>query len=170
MDTNTKQIIDGLFERLAQAEKQNSNRDREAESLIEKHVVAHPAAPYYMAQTMVMQEATIKQLHAQVEQLKTELTQTQAQAQQKAPEVSFRDCLAVIKTRATSNGKTTLKATVLTVLMALAPTMGAIIMVPIMAMAIPVPVTMVLVIAVLAITVMRKMATATAVTGVVTAS
>lgn len=84
MDTNTKQIIDGLFERLAQAEKQNSNRDREAESLIEKHVVAHPAAPYYMAQTMVMQEATIKQLHAQVEQLKTELNQAQAQAQPKS--------------------------------------------------------------------------------------
>ena len=79
MDTNTKQMIDDLFQRLQQAEKQNSNRDREAESLIEKHVVAQPSAPYYMAQTMIMQEATMKQLHAQVETLQRQLQQAQQQ-------------------------------------------------------------------------------------------
>ncbi|MFM2486859.1 DUF2076 domain-containing protein [Celerinatantimonas yamalensis] len=79
MDQNTKQVIDSLFERLQKAEAQNSNRDSEAQSLIEKHLVAHPTAPYYMAQTMIMQEATIKQLHQRLEALEA---QQQAQPRQ----------------------------------------------------------------------------------------
>lgn len=75
MDKHTQTVIDELFQRLNHVEKHNTNRDRDAESLIEKHVVQQPSAPYYMAQTMIMQEATIKQLHSQVEALQTQLEQ-----------------------------------------------------------------------------------------------
>ncbi|MDC0609590.1 DUF2076 domain-containing protein [Vibrio sp.] len=77
MDNKTQNIIDGLFERLEQAEKNNPVRDNAAQSLIEKHLVAHPAAPYYMAQTMIMQEATIKQLNAKIEALQQQTEQNQ---------------------------------------------------------------------------------------------
>ncbi|CAM3587480.1 hypothetical protein VA7868_03661 [Vibrio aerogenes CECT 7868] len=77
MDQNTQQLIDNLFTRLQQAEKQGGSRDQEAQSLIDKHLIQQPSAPYYMAQTMVMQEATIKQLHARVEALETQLQQAQ---------------------------------------------------------------------------------------------
>lgn len=75
MDKHTQTVIDELFQRISQVAKQNTSRDREAESLIEKHVVQQPSAPYYMAQTMIMQEATIKQLHSQVEALQNQLAQ-----------------------------------------------------------------------------------------------
>ncbi len=77
MDKNTTQVIDELFQRIEQAMQQNPNRDRDAESLIEKHVIHQPCAPYYMAQTIVMQNATMKQLQAQVEQLQQQLNQQQ---------------------------------------------------------------------------------------------
>lgn len=76
MDKHTQTVIDKLFQRLGQVEKDNANRDRDAESLIEKHVVQQPSAPYYMAQTMIMQEATIKQLQAQIETLQEQQTTT----------------------------------------------------------------------------------------------
>lgn len=78
MDQKANQLIDNLFARLKDAEKKGGSRDRDAESLIEKHVVAQPSAPYYMAQTMIMQEATIKQLHARVEALEKQMQQNQS--------------------------------------------------------------------------------------------
>ncbi|CAG8999631.1 MAG: hypothetical protein CENE_01610 [Candidatus Celerinatantimonas neptuna] len=78
MDQNTNQLIDNLFARLKDVEKKGGSRDRNAESLIEKHVVAQPSAPYYMAQTMIMQEATIKQLHARLEALEKQMQQNQS--------------------------------------------------------------------------------------------
>lgn len=79
MDQNTQQLIDNLFNRIQQAEKQGGSRDQEAQSLIDKHLIQQPSAPYYMAQTMVMQEATMKQLHARVEALEQQIRQAQNQ-------------------------------------------------------------------------------------------
>lgn len=76
MDQNTQQLIDDLFAKLKQAEQQNGQRDSDAQSLIDKHLVAQPSAPYYMAQTMIIQQATIKQLQSQLEALKAQQQQT----------------------------------------------------------------------------------------------
>src|SRR5690606_30890065 len=43
--------IDGLFERLREAERRGGPRDAEAEAYIRSKIAAHPAAPYYLAQT-----------------------------------------------------------------------------------------------------------------------
>lgn len=76
MEQNTQQLIDDLFAKLKQAEQQNSQRDSEAQSLIDKHLIAQPSAPYYMAQTMIIQQATIKQLQNQLEALQASQQQT----------------------------------------------------------------------------------------------
>ena len=69
MSNDANGLIDSLFERINTAEKNTGERDKEAEAQINKHLVANPAAPYYMAQTIIMQEAALKQLNARVEEL-----------------------------------------------------------------------------------------------------
>jgi uncharacterized protein len=69
MSNDANGLIDSLFERIKTAENNTGERDKEAESQINKHLVANPAAPYYMAQTIIMQEAALKQLNARVEEL-----------------------------------------------------------------------------------------------------
>ncbi|GGN23570.1 MULTISPECIES: DUF2076 domain-containing protein [Marinomonas] len=69
MNNEASVLIDSLFERIGTAEKNTGERDKEAEAQINKHLVANPAAPYYMAQTIIMQEAALKQLNARVEEL-----------------------------------------------------------------------------------------------------
>ncbi|WP_100637395.1 DUF2076 domain-containing protein [Marinomonas sp. ef1] len=69
MSNDANGLIDSLFERIKTAEDNSGERDKEAESQINKHLVANPAAPYYMAQTIIMQEAALKQLNVRVEEL-----------------------------------------------------------------------------------------------------
>jgi hypothetical protein len=74
MSNDANGLIDSLFERINTAEKNTGERDKEAEAQINKHLVANPAAPYYMAQTIIMQEAALKQLNARVEELERKAT------------------------------------------------------------------------------------------------
>ena len=69
MDQNERRIIDDLFERLGKAEAQAGPRDPDAEALIARHVAAHPAAPYYMAQAIVVQQDALARAQARVQEL-----------------------------------------------------------------------------------------------------
>lgn len=75
MQSEEQRLIDGLFARLAQAESQSAPRDGIAESQINAHLRQQPAAPYYMAQTILIQEAAIKQLNDRVEALEAQLAE-----------------------------------------------------------------------------------------------
>lgn len=86
MQNEEQQLIDNLFSRLKQAESQSSPRDAGAEQLIKQHLASQPGAPYYMAQAILIQEAALKKLNAQVEELQNRLAQ--AQQQQAAPQQS----------------------------------------------------------------------------------
>jgi hypothetical protein len=73
-----RRAIEGLFDRLAEAERQAPQRDRDAEDLIRAEIGRLPNAPYYMAQTIVVQqqaleaaEQRIQELEAQVEERNT---------------------------------------------------------------------------------------------------
>ncbi|MEW9859699.1 DUF2076 domain-containing protein [Pseudomonas putida] len=81
MNTEEQTLIDGLFGRLKQAEDPSQPRDAQAQACIEQHVRQQPAAPYYMAQAILVQEAAIKRLDEQNKQLEAELQQARAQAQ-----------------------------------------------------------------------------------------
>ena len=72
MDTTERQVIDDLFGKLRQVEKQTGPRDQEAEAHIRSQVARQPAAPYYMAQTIVMQEQALAAATARIEEMERE--------------------------------------------------------------------------------------------------
>lgn len=73
MDNNDRQAIEGLFQRLGQVESQSPPRDGEAEAFIRDEIARQPGAPYYMAQTIVMQDYALQQAEARIEELEQEL-------------------------------------------------------------------------------------------------
>ncbi|MCE4072729.1 MULTISPECIES: DUF2076 domain-containing protein [Pseudomonas] len=81
MNSEEQSLIDGLFTRLRDAESQTAPRDADAEAQINRHLVQQPAAPYYMAQAMLIQEAAIKRLDQRVKEFEAQ----QARAQEQRP-------------------------------------------------------------------------------------
>ncbi|MGE8384964.1 MAG: DUF2076 domain-containing protein [Pseudomonas putida] len=81
MNTEEQTLIDGLFGRIRQAEDPSQPRDAQAQACIEQHLRQQPAAPYYMAQAILVQEAAIKRLDEQNKQLEAELKQARARAE-----------------------------------------------------------------------------------------
>lgn len=69
MDHNDRRAIEGLFDKLSQVERQSPPRDTGAEQFIAGEIARQPAAPYYMAQTIVMQEHALTQAQARIEEL-----------------------------------------------------------------------------------------------------
>lgn len=69
MDQTERQIIDDLFAKLRQAEAQSGPRDAQAEAYIRDQVARQPAAPYIMAQSIVMMEQGLAALQGRVEEL-----------------------------------------------------------------------------------------------------
>lgn len=85
MHAEEKNLIDGLFSRLRDVEGQSAPREAQAEALINEHVARQPAAPYYMAQAIIVQENAIQQLDARVKELEAQietLKRTQSAPQQ----------------------------------------------------------------------------------------
>lgn len=82
MQSEEQRLIESLFSRLKQAESQSAPRDAAAERLIEQQLRQQPAAPYYMAQAILIQEAAMKKLSAQVSELQNQLAQAQQQLSQ----------------------------------------------------------------------------------------
>jgi hypothetical protein len=75
MQSEEQRLIDGLFDRLQQAQDNSTARDEAAESRINEHLQRQPAAPYYMAQTILIQEAAVKQLNARIQELESQVRQ-----------------------------------------------------------------------------------------------
>lgn len=86
MQSEEQRLIDGLFSRLQQAESSTAPRDAEAERVIQAHIRQQPSAPYYMAQAMIIQEAALTKLNAQVQELQQQVQQLQQQAQTAKPQ------------------------------------------------------------------------------------
>ncbi len=74
MDTNDRQAINGLFSKLAQVEQQMPRRDADAERAITEAIARQPGAPYYMAQTIVVQEHALTTAQARIAQLEADLS------------------------------------------------------------------------------------------------
>lgn len=64
-----QQAIDGLFDRIEDVARNSAPRDREAEALIQQRLREFPPAPYYMAQTILIQEQALRQAQERIEQL-----------------------------------------------------------------------------------------------------
>jgi hypothetical protein len=68
MTPQEQQVIDSLFQRLAQGAVQAGPRDPQVEALIQQHFSQLPGAAYYMAQTMLVQERALQQAEARLAQ------------------------------------------------------------------------------------------------------
>lgn len=77
MDRNDQQAIQDLFEKLDQVERQSRPRDAEAEAFIREQIARQPGAPYYMAQTIVVQEQALQAAQARIEELERSSSQAQ---------------------------------------------------------------------------------------------
>ena len=73
MDRNDQQAIEGLFDRLADAERRSGPRDREAETFIRERIAEQPGAPYLMAQTIIVQQQALEAAQAELENLQRQV-------------------------------------------------------------------------------------------------
>jgi hypothetical protein len=78
VDGNDRQMIDGLFDRLRQVEAQRPARDAEAEAYIRRRVEELPTAPYYLAQTVLVQEQALAAAQERVRELEAEVARRPA--------------------------------------------------------------------------------------------
>ncbi|GGD21330.1 DUF2076 domain-containing protein [Aureimonas glaciei] len=69
MDTRDREAIEGLFSKLGDVERQAGPRDAEAERFIADSLSRQPGAPYYMAQTIVMQDLALANQQKRIEEL-----------------------------------------------------------------------------------------------------
>lgn len=82
MNNQEQTLIDELFAKLQDAEHQAAPRDSGAQARIDKHLARQPAAPYYMTQAILVQEAAVNQLNRQVRERDEQIQRLQAELQQ----------------------------------------------------------------------------------------
>lgn len=73
METADRNAIEGLFSRLATVERRSGPRDSEAEALIADELRHLPSAPYYLAQTVLVQEHALSVAERRIRELESEL-------------------------------------------------------------------------------------------------
>jgi hypothetical protein len=73
MDHQDRQAIEQLFGKIAQVEGQAGAPDAQAAEFIRSRINQQPNAPYYMAQTIVVQEQALSAAHGRIQQLEQEL-------------------------------------------------------------------------------------------------
>jgi uncharacterized protein len=76
MNTDERQLITGLFERMRSHGA--PEKDREAEALINQQVRANPDAPYMLVQTVLVQEQTLEAANNRVLELEEQLRSMEA--------------------------------------------------------------------------------------------
>lgn len=72
LNPEDRRAIEGLFDRLADVERRNPERDREAQELIDREIVRQPGAPYYMAQTILVQQHALEVAERRIAELERE--------------------------------------------------------------------------------------------------
>jgi hypothetical protein len=73
MNPHERQIIDDLFDKLREVEQQSDPREPIAEAHIRSRVQQQPGVPYYMAQTILMQEQALQTAQARIAELEDEV-------------------------------------------------------------------------------------------------
>ena len=73
MDHQDRQAIEQLFGKITQVESQSAPPDAQAAEFIRSQTARQPNAPYYMAQTIVVQEQALSAAQGRIQQLEQEL-------------------------------------------------------------------------------------------------
>ena len=72
LNSEDRRAIEGLFDRVADVERQNPHRDYDAERLIEDSIRRQPNAPYYLAQTVVVQQQALEVAERRIQELEAQ--------------------------------------------------------------------------------------------------
>ncbi|HQZ12707.1 MAG TPA: DUF2076 domain-containing protein [Devosia sp.] len=72
LNNDDRRAIEGLFHRLDDVERNAPPRDPEAERLIADEISRQPAAPYYMAQTILVQQHALEVAERRIRELEDE--------------------------------------------------------------------------------------------------
>jgi hypothetical protein len=75
MTPDERNLIDGLFGRLKNAEAGAGPKDREAEELIRQGVAAQPSVPYLLVQTVLVQEHALANAQTRIAELEKQVQQ-----------------------------------------------------------------------------------------------
>ena len=78
MDRNDRQAIEDLFDKLSTVERRSPPRDAESEAFIRDKIARQPGAPYYMAQTIVVQEQALAAAEARLAELEAQAARDSA--------------------------------------------------------------------------------------------
>lgn len=73
LNPDDRRAIEGLFSRLREVEQRTEARDPEAEALIREEISRQPGAPYYMAQTILVQEHALSVAERRIAELEEKL-------------------------------------------------------------------------------------------------
>lgn len=73
LSNDDRNAIEGLFRRLRDVERKAPPRDAEAEELIRREIASQPGAPYYMAQTILVQEHALEIAERRIRELEAEV-------------------------------------------------------------------------------------------------
>lgn len=73
LNPDDRRAIEGLFSRLREVERRSDARDPEAEALIREEISRQPGAPYYMAQTILVQEHALGVAERRIAELEERL-------------------------------------------------------------------------------------------------
>lgn len=82
MDKNDQQAIEDLFGKLARVENHVPDRDADAERFIQERIASQPGAPYYMAQTIVVQEQALEKAQQRIAELEGRSARSEETARQ----------------------------------------------------------------------------------------
>lgn len=75
LNNDERRAIEGLFHRLGEVERNAPPRDQEAERLIASEIARQPGAPYYMAQTILVQEHALEVAERRIREFEEEVRQ-----------------------------------------------------------------------------------------------
>lgn len=73
LNADDRRAIEGLFSRIADVERRTPDRDPDAEQLIAREIARQPGAPYYMAQTVLVQEHALEVADTRIRELERQL-------------------------------------------------------------------------------------------------
>jgi hypothetical protein len=69
LNPEDRRAIENLFDRLDEVSRRTGPRDGEAEALIHQKIAEQPGAPYYMAQTILVQETALREARERIAKL-----------------------------------------------------------------------------------------------------
>lgn len=69
LNPEDRRAIEDLFDRLDEVSRRTGPRDADAEALIRQKIAEQPGAPYYMAQTILVQETALREARERIAEL-----------------------------------------------------------------------------------------------------